>query len=188
MIDTLLRFVVDEGKWLPVAMLLALASIAIGRRRASDGRGAVLGLMSLFFAVMIGTMAFGHLLAVTTKIALGTLVGSPAVLYPIGVALSIPAWSLALLASRAIRRADAVTTHRLGYVNGWLTLTLLALGLHNIPLALPGMLNLAYQFHTRQLVGQTIVTIMVVANLALFVGALVFMASGQTFEQFRGLE
>jgi hypothetical protein len=33
-----------------------------------------------------------------------------------------------------------------------------------------------------------IVSVAVVFNVALFIGALVFMASGQTFEQFSGVE
>jgi hypothetical protein len=32
------------------------------------------------------------------------------------------------------------------------------------------------------------VTVAVAANVALFIGALVFLASGQTFEQFQGIE
>ena len=61
------------------------------------------------------------------------------------------------------------------------------LGLHNVPLAAPAALNLAYQFHTRRAVGWTIVTVAVVANLALFAGSLVFLASGQSFEEFSGM-
>lgn len=33
----------------------------------------------------------------------------------------------------------------------------------------------------------TIVTIAVIANVALFIGATIFMASGQSFEQFQGM-
>jgi hypothetical protein len=37
-------------------------------------------------------------------------------------------------------------------------------------------------------VGWAIVSLSLVATLGLFVGSLLFMASGQTFEQFRGLD
>jgi hypothetical protein len=49
------------------------------------------------------------------------------------------------------------------------------------------VLNIAYQFHTRRVLGWTIVTVAVAANIALFAGSLVFMASGLSFEQFQGM-
>lgn len=67
-------------------------------------------------------------------------------------------------------------------------MTLLALGLQNLPLAAPGLFALAYRVHTRPAIGWAIVILWLVATVGLFVGSLVFMASGQTFEQFRGLE
>jgi hypothetical protein len=45
-----------------------------------------------------------------------------------------------------------------------------------------------YQTHTRPLVGWGTVTVALVLNVLLFIGALVFMASGQTFEQFQGMQ
>jgi hypothetical protein len=51
----------------------------------------------------------------------------------------------------------------------------------------PAGLNLAYHFHTRRAVGWAIVSIALAADLALFAGALVFLASGQSFEQFSGM-
>ena len=87
MINQLVAFIVDEGKWLTASMSLALLAVAIllYRRRHADfpTRRRVLAAMNLFFGVTIGTMAFGHLLAVTTKLAWGTLEGSIPVLYVI---------------------------------------------------------------------------------------------------------
>ena len=71
-------------------------------------------------------------------------------------------------------------------LNAWLAVTLMALGLHNLPLAAPSLLNIGYRLHSRRAIGMAIVSVAVVFNVALFVGALIFMASGQSFEQFRG--
>jgi hypothetical protein len=79
MIDRLVALMVDESKWLTAAMGCAMLAVAIllyrhrhagltARRRASAA-------MNLFFGVTIGVMAFGHLLAVTAKLASGTLQG-----------------------------------------------------------------------------------------------------------------
>lgn len=141
--------------------------------------------MNLFAGVMLATMGLGHLLAVTTKLRLGTLEGSPAVLYPIGIAVSVPAW-LMIAHTRAIL-ANATPGRTTG-LNAWMAATLIALGLHNLPLAAPALLNIGYRFHSRRAVGMAIVSLAVVFNVALFIGALVFMASGQTFEQFSGIE
>lgn len=48
--------------------------------------------------------AFGHLLAVTIKLALGTLAGSVAAFYAIGIALALPSASLV---SHSIALLDA---------------------------------------------------------------------------------
>lgn len=73
-------------------------------------------------------------------------------------------------------------------LNAWLAVTLMALGLHNLPLAAPSLLNIGYRLHSRRATGMAIVSVAVVFNVALFIGALVFMASGQSFEQFSGME
>jgi uncharacterized membrane protein len=72
-------------------------------------------------------------------------------------------------------------------LNAWLGIFLVAFGLHNFPLAAPAALNLAYQFRARRAVGWAILTVAIAANLALFTGSLVFLASGQSFEQFSGM-
>jgi hypothetical protein len=108
--------------------------------------------------------------------------------YGIGAALAVPSWWLVLHGARTAlppTAADAATAVRLTV---WLVVTLLALGVHNLPLAAPGLFALAYRAHTRPVVGWAIVSLSLVATLGLFVGSLLFMASGQTFEQFRGLD
>jgi len=189
-IDQIARLIVDESKWLPVAMGVAMLAVAILLFRRSQPeiptRRCVLAAMNMFFAVTIWTMALGHFLAVTTKLALGTLEGSPPVLYLIGVVLIVPAWWLIHHTRHALASgSDGRTALAL---NAWLAVTLLALGIHNLPLAVPALLNIGYHLHSRRAVGWAIVGMAVVVNVGLFVGALVFMASGQNFEQFYGIE
>ncbi len=191
MINQLVAFIVDEGKWLTASMGLALLAVAIllYRRRHSDfpTRRRVLAAMNLFFGVTIGTMAFGHLLAVTTRLALGTLEGSIPVLYVIGAVLAAPSWSLIYHTRRALASGDERGRATL-VLNAWLALTLLALGIHNLPLAAPAFFNIGYHLHSRRVVGWAIVGLAVVFNVGLFIGSLIFLASGQSFEQFRGIE
>lgn len=189
MIDQIVTLIVDEGKWLTVSMGLALLAVMnlLYRHRDFDsaGRRKVLAAMNLFFGVMIGTMAFGHLLAVTTKLLLGTLEGPILVFYAIGIALSVPSWWIIRHTRRILASDNKRTTLVL---NVWLAITLLALGIHNLPLAVPGFLNIGYQLHSHRAVGWAIVSIAVVVNVGLFVGSLIFLMSGQSFEQFSGIE
>ncbi|MCI0451254.1 MAG: hypothetical protein L0Z51_02550 [Candidatus Latescibacteria bacterium] len=168
---------------------LVAITILLYRLRHSDFpvRRRVLAAMNLFFGVTIGIMAFGHLLAVTTKLALGTLAGSLLVFYGIGTVLAVPAWWLVLCTCGVLvaERDHGDTTLVL---NAWLAIALIALGLHNLPMAAPALLSIGYQLHSRRLVRWAIVVVAVVVNVGLFVGSLVFMASGQSFEQFRGIE
>lgn len=191
MINQLIAFIVDESKWLTASMGFALLAVAIllYRSRHSDfpARRRVLAAMNLFFGVTIGTMAFGHLLAVTTKLVWGTLEGSILVLYVIGVALAAPSWSLIHHTRRALA-SDHEHGQATLVLNTWLAITLLALGVPNLPLAAPAFFNIGYQLHSRRMVGWAIVTTAVIFNVGLFVGSLIFLASGQSFEQFRGIE
>ncbi|HEX6886275.1 MAG TPA: hypothetical protein VF530_23070 [Planctomycetota bacterium] len=66
-----------------------------------------------------------------------------------------------------------------------LALVLVALDLHNVPLAVPALLNVAALLPTRRALSWTILGATLLANLALLVCALVFAASGQSFEPFR---
>jgi hypothetical protein len=98
MLDQLVALILAESKWLTASLGSALLAVAVllYRHRHSGllGRRQVLAAMNLFFGVTIGAMAFGHLLAVTTKLALGTLDGSLPVFYLIGIALAVPSWWL----------------------------------------------------------------------------------------------
>jgi hypothetical protein len=72
-------------------------------------------------------------------------------------------------------------------LNAWLGATLLALGLPNLPLAVPALFNIAYMRSSSLIVARVIATVMVVINAALFVGSLFFLMSGKTFEEVSGL-
>jgi hypothetical protein len=191
MLDQLVALILAESKWLTASLGSALLAVAVllYRHRHSGllGRRRVLAAMNLFFGVTIGAMAFGHLLAVTTKLALGTLDGSLPVFYLIGIALAVPSWWLIFHARRLLKVDDGLERATLG-LNAWLAITLLGLGIHNLPLAAPGFLNIWYQLHSGRVVGWAIVAMAVVVNMGLFIGSLIFMASGQSFEQFRGIQ
>ena len=191
MLEQLARLIVDESRWLPLSMGLAFvvlsAVLYAHRRSAVPSQRRILAAMSLFFGVTIATMAFGHFLAVTTKLTMGTLRGSPFILYSLGAAIAIPSVWLV----RHTLRTFAATEdqgRKSAALNGWLALTLAALGIHNLPLAAPGLLNVGYYAQSRKVLGWAIVGLAVALNVGLFVGSLVFLASGQTFEQFSGRE
>ena len=190
MLQQVFALVVDESKWLTASMGLALLAVTVlwyrHRRSAIPAMRLVLAAMNLFFGVTIGTMAFGHLSAVTAKLASGTLEGSVPAFYAIGIALAMPSWWL-IYHTRNILASDGHGRATLG-LTSWLTLTLLALGIHNLPLAAPGLLNIGYHMHTRRVVGWAIVGIAVAVNAGLFIGSVIFLASGQSFEQFRGIQ
>jgi hypothetical protein len=192
MLEQLVGSILDESRWLTASMTLALAAtaaFAVRRRRtgAAAPRRLVLAAMTLFFGLTVGTMAFGHLLAVSVKLAMGTLGGSIPALYAIGAALATPSL---LLVRHARRLPDADEQRRTTTMalNAWLSLTLLALGPQNLPLAAPGLLNIGYVLHSRPVLGWALAALAVLVNLGLLAGSLVFLASGQTFEQFRGIE
>ncbi len=190
MIDQLVALIVDESKWLTASMGFALLAftILLYRHRHLDlpVRRRVLAAMNLFFGVTIGTMAFGHLLAVTTKLALGTLEGSILVFYVIGTVLAVPSWWIIRHTRRVLASDDYGRTTLV--LNAWLAITLLAFGIHNLPLAAPAFFNIGYHLHSRRVVGWAIVSLAVAVNVGLFIGSLIFLASGQSFEQFRGIE
>ena len=191
MVDQLVTLIVDESKWLTAAMaiaLLAATALLIGQRRSAlSVRRRVLAAMNLFFGVMIGTMAFGHLLAVTTKLAIGTLDGPILLFYLIGVVLAAPSWWLIVHTRKLLAPNQRPGPATLA-LNGAVAVTVLGLGVQNLPLAALALFNIGYQLHSRRAVGWAIVGLAVVANVALFVGSLVFLMSGQSFEQFSGME
>ena len=190
MVDGVVALIVDESKWLTASFgvaLLVVAVMTVRNRSLVAGRHRAMAAMSLFFALTVGTMAFGHLLAVSVKLALGTLEGSTTRFFVIGVALAVPSWWLVAHAARLLNASaphQSVTLR----LNAWVVATLLLMGLHNLPLAAPGLVNIAYFVPSPRALGWVLVGLFVAINLALFVGSLVFLVSGQTFEQFRGIE
>ncbi len=189
MVEKIVVLVLDESKWLAAAMLLSLIAVLVlavrQRQQSLSTRAKIIAAMNLFYGGMIGFMSFGHLLAVTVKVFHGTLAGSPWILYPLGIVLLMPAWWLVIGATRSAS-FEQPQQGKLAALNAWLGISLLALGFHNLPLAGPAALNIAYLFHSRQIVGWAIISVAAAAMLALFIASLVFLASGQSFEQFRG--
>ena len=189
MTEWIAELILTERNWMPAAM--AIAFIAVAARLRTDrhtvpNRLRTLRALTLFYGVMIGIMASGHLIAVSIKAAQGTLQGSPWFLYTLGLALAVPAWWLACVALLA-GLEDPRGLRRTVGLNGWLSLALMAIGPHNWPIAAPAVLNIAYRFQTQRAVGTVIVIAVGVGYVALFAGALLFMAGGQTFEELQGL-
>lgn len=185
-----IALILAEEKWLTWSIALGAMAVAIllyrERRGNHSARRRIAAAMSLFFGVTIGTMAFGHLLAVTTKLALGTLEGSLIRFYAIGVVLAVPSW---WLIGHSLTRLRGPETSRMTIIlNASLVLALLALGLQNIPLAVPALFNIVYQQHSRPVVGWTVLGVAVLVHAGLLIGSLIFLASGQSFEQFRGVQ
>jgi hypothetical protein len=189
MIHGLVALIVNEANWLPVSMAVALlsASVLLYRHAGLPGRRRAAAAMNVYFGVVIATMAFGHLAAVTARLVSGTLRASPPALYAIGVALAVPAGWLVSHGWRLATTGDDGRRKTL-VLNAWLAATLLALGLHNLPLALPAAFNAGYELHSRRMVGWGIVGAALAVTGTLFAASLVFMASGQSFEQFTGME
>ena len=77
MVDRLAALIVDEGKWLTASMSLALVGVGLlslrHRGSAVPVRHRIMAALNLNAGVTVGSMACGHLLAVATKLALGTL-------------------------------------------------------------------------------------------------------------------
>lgn len=69
-------------------------------------------------------------------------------------------------------------------LNSWMAVTLAVLGVVNLPLAVPLICNIGYSLHKRRWVGWSFVAAAGLAGAGLFIGGLIFMASGQTFEEF----
>lgn len=190
--DRLVALIVAEEKWLTLSMSLAGVAVAglllRQRRTAVPARQRITAAMNLSAGVIIGTMAFGHLLAVTTKLALGTLrEASLPILFGIGISLLIPAW----MVTRHTRTLLAGTVEggsTTVLLQAWLATTLLVLGPHNWPLAAMSVFTIAYRLHQGRLWGWAIVTVAVAFSVALYAASLVFLASGQSFEQFRGMQ
>jgi hypothetical protein len=185
MIDRLAAFIVGEGNWLPLAMgIAAIAAAALFFAIRDTGlprRQRTLALMILFTGVMLLVMGAGHLLAVTTRQLHGTLRGSALLFYAIGIAIVVPAWLLVQHTRAILRGGGHRATLRL---NAWMAITLAVLGLVNLPLAVPVLCTMVYSVHQRRWLGAASLAVFVIACAGLFIGGLMFMASGQTFEEF----
>lgn len=190
MIEQIIALALDEGKWLSAAMLLSLiavlALITRQRQQRLPRRLQLIAALNLYFGGMIGIMSLGHLLAVTIKLFQGALNGSLLLLYPLGLVLAVPAGWLAFEAGR-LAVVNEQQRKKMAVLNLCLGISLLAFGIHNWPLAAPAAWNIAYLFHSQEAVGRAIVTVAIIATLALFAGSLVFFVSGQSFEQFKGM-
>jgi hypothetical protein len=189
--DRLVALIVDESKWLTASISLALVVLLLlllwHRRSHLPLRRRVMAAMNLLFGMTIGTMAFGHLLAVTTKLALGTLEGPVILFYVIGIVLAVPSGWLIHHAIASFA-SDEERSRRTVVLNSWLAVTLLALGIPNLPLAAPALFNIGYALHSRRAVGWVMVGLAIAVHATLLVGSLIFLASGQSFEQFSGIE
>lgn len=190
MIDRVAALIVDESKWFTFSMGVALLAVVVLLYRLRSTpiprERRIEAAMNLFFGATIGTMAFGHLLAVTTKLALGALVGSVPLFYLIGIVLAVPSWWLILHTRNVIASDDHGRTTMA--LNIGLAATLLVLGIPNLPLTIPAFLNIGYRLHTRRAVGWTIVWAAVLIQGGLFVGSLIFLLNGGSFEQFQGID
>lgn len=189
--DIFIEFIVDEGKWLTVSLGLALIFVLIvhlkkRKTQLNSQKRYLLALLNLCFAIIIGFMAFGHLLAVTVKLFMETLEGSTALFYLIGIALAIPSWWL--ISYSILMLKPGHSTKKYLPLNLWLAVTLLVLGPYNFPLAVPGFLNIAYDLNKSKKIGWLIIILIICTYTALFIGSLIFFISGQSFEQFKGIE
>lgn len=191
MSDRIAEFIVGEGNWLPLAMGSAFVAVGVLLFVIRDAsialRQRILAAMNLFTGVMLLILGSGHLLAVTTKLLQGTLRGSARsalLFYAIGIAVVVPAWFIVRHTRAILAGADARSTVKL---NGWMAVTLVVMGIVNLPLALPALCNLGYSLHRRRWVGWAIVMVAAITCVGLFIGGLIFMASGQTFEEFNRL-
>ena len=189
MTELITEIILTEGNWMPAAMVIAFIAVAAklrADRHTASTRTRSFRALTLFYGVMIGIMGSGHLIAVSIKAAQGTLQGSPWFLYTLGFSLAVPAWWLAAEALRA-GLEDPHSLRRTVGINTWLGLALMVFGPHNWPIAAPAALNIAYRFQSHRAIGMAIVIVVGVGYAALFAGAVMFMASGQTFEELQGI-
>ena len=180
-IGPLAELVLEEANWFPFAITLTALGAALWfwLRRGSVGRA-----LHLFYGSLIGVLAGGHLLAVTVKLAHGTLEGSAALLYTMGVLFAVPAvWLAASAAGGELSKRRAVA------LNGSLAGVLLAFSPASAPLVLPAALNVAQAcIDARGRTRLAIAAASLLVYAGLFVGSLAFLAAGGSFEDFRGME
>ena len=139
----MLDLLLNEDLWFPtataVALLAVITLIARQWKLKITKRTKVACSLNLFYGLVIGIMGFGHLLAVTIKSVEGTLPASTNTwfVYPLGLALSIPAWLLVACVGGLRRGENAVRVTAI-VLNTWLGAVLLVPG---GPLAAPAVVN-----------------------------------------------
>jgi hypothetical protein len=136
-LDIIIKYIVDESKWLTISLGLAFLIVFIThlknrKTQLNSRKRYILALLNLCFAINIGFMAFGHILAVTIKLFKGTLEGSTAFFYLIGIILAIPSWWLISYATLMLK--PVYSSKKSWPLNLWVAVTLLALGPYNFPL------------------------------------------------------
>ncbi len=189
--ETIVELILDESKWLPLALAASIGTVSVRlakRRRGGVSRTAIGNVMHIAYGCMLGVMGTGHLLAVTVR-SLGAepLQSSLWILYPIGAVLAVPGWWLVKHAWRT-EPSKLVEGKTAPALNVFLAGSLVGLGPHNLPLAFPALLNLGYRFLSRPILRWTVVALAVIVYSGLLAGSLVFMASGGSFEEFSGME
>ncbi len=186
--DQIAQLIIDESKWLAFSLLLAaLGSVITLYQRKSATRDRKIDMtLNLLFGITIGTMAFGHLLAVTTKLWLGTLEGSIPLLYALGFSIGVPSWWL--LYCEWSNSEDEVDKKKMMGLNFWTAATLMVLGTHNLPLALPGFINVARNIESEWIPKKALLWTSLLIFMFLLVGSIIFMMNGQSFEEFSGMD
>jgi hypothetical protein len=187
--NSILNLLLDESKWLAFSLCLAFVCVSIIGYAKRDSsicfRYKTIVMMNLMFGITIGIMSFGHLFSVTTKLILGTLEGSIFLLYLIGIILAVPSWWLIYQILSKLNLA--INNKTIVILNSWTTISLLVLGFINIPLAIPGILNVGYCFNKHRRLDYIIVGLTIIIYLFLLVGSIIFFISGKSFEQVQGI-
>src|SRR5262245_12012613 len=90
--DVMIELLLNPTVWFPAAILLAATAVVV-----TWGRLDAAAAMHRFYGVVIGVMAPGHIVAISIKLALGTLPATTSgFAIPLGFVLGIPAGWLAL--------------------------------------------------------------------------------------------
>ena len=168
----MLDLLLDGVTWFRAAMVIAVASVtalAVAGRRGPR-RLAIAASLHLSHACVIGIMGLGHLVAVSIEAARGTLEGSPWVLYPLGLALLVPAALIAATVPR-LRTAESSARRRLAVLDASILLFLLALGPSAV-LGIPAALNLLHLASARRAVERTVLVLSGLFYAAIFAASL----------------
>lgn len=179
---------VNESRWIAPSIALA-AVLAYRAFRTTDAASGsrVAAALSVYAGAMVGTMACGHLLAISLKLAVEGVRGSLPVLVGIGIVLGVPSWFV-VRHGWALSRGDASPGRETIVLNLLLVAALLVTGPLNAPLGIPAVLNAIHAAAQRRRVKQATVVLALVFGALLFAGSVRFFLSGQSFEEFSGME